>query len=71
MKNHGPKNTLSWSLCWFGSLILALSVGPFLVLGGGVAFSASAVYLPLTMNQTAPPGPGTRLVVFEGFYNPT
>ena len=36
-----------------------------------VAASPFSRYLPLVVKQPSPPSPATRLVVFEGFYNPT
>ena len=52
-------------------LTLVLSFLPNPAVSGMGASSSHFIYLPLILNQTATPNPGSRLVVFEGFYNTT
>jgi hypothetical protein len=52
-------------------LALVLSLLPNPAVSGMGASSSHFTYLPLILNQTVTPNPGSRLVVFEGFYNTT
>ena len=71
MKKHGFKRNLSLSLLLIFSLILVLSLSPKSTSAEVVAASPFSRYLPLVVSPGSSPGPTTRLVVFEGFYNPT
>ncbi len=71
MKKHGSKKNLFFSLLLIFSLILVLSLSPKSTSAEVVAGSSFLGYLPLVVTPGSPPGPTTRLVVFEGFYNPT
>ena len=71
MKKHGSKKNLSFSLLLIFFLILVLSLSPKSTSAEAVAASSFSRYLPLVVTPGSPPGPTTRLVVFEGFYNPT
>ena len=71
MKKNGFKRNLSWSLLFIFSLTLVLSLSPKSTSAEAVAASSFSRYLPLVVSPGSPPGPTTRLVVFEGFYNPT
>jgi hypothetical protein len=71
MKKNGFKRNLSLFLLLNFSLILALSLSSKSTSAEVVAASSFSRYLPLVVTPGTPPGPTTRLVVFEGFYNPT
>jgi hypothetical protein len=66
MKKHGPLKDLSWLLFLIFFLIPILTLSP-----GAAAAASTKRYLPLVLKEPSTPAPGTRLVVFEGFYNPT
>jgi len=71
MNKQEIKRIFSWSpfLVFFPILVLSLLLNP--AISGVDASSSHFIYLPLMLNQTATPASETRLVVFEGFYNPT
>jgi hypothetical protein len=71
MKKHGSEKNLSFSLALIFFLILVLSLSPKSTSAEVMAASSFSRYLPLVVTPGPPPGPTTRLVVFEGFYNPT
>jgi hypothetical protein len=71
MKKHGSEKNLSFSLALIFSLTLVLSLSSKSTSADVVAASSFSRYLPLVVSPGSPPGPTTRLVVFEGFYNPT
>ncbi len=67
MKKHGFKRNLSLSLLLIFSLILVLSLSPKSTSAEVVAASSFSRYLPLVVKPGSPPGPTTRLVIFEEF----
>jgi hypothetical protein len=69
MKKHVFERYLSLSYLLILTLILSLS--PKSISAEEVAASSALHYLPLVMKQPSTPSPGIRLVLFEGFYNPT
>jgi hypothetical protein len=71
MKRKGIKTVFSWPPCPVFLLILILSFLPNPAVLGVDASSSHLIYLPVILNPTTTPNPGTRLVVFEGFYSPT
>ena len=71
MKENGSKRNLSLFLLLIFSLILVLSLSPKSTSAEVLAASSFSRYLPLVVKPGSPSGPTTRLVVFEGFYNPT
>jgi hypothetical protein len=60
----GSLKDLSWLL------LLIFFLMPILTFSSGEA-APTKRYLPLVVAPGSPPGPTSRLVVFEGFYNPT
>lgn len=71
MKENGSKRNLSLFLLLIFSLVLVLSLSPKSTSAEVLAASSFSRYLPLVVTPGSPPGPTTRLVVFEGFYRPT
>jgi hypothetical protein len=64
MKKHGSLKDLSWLLLLIFFLIPILTLSP-------VAAATTKCYLPLVVKPGSPPGPTTRLVIFESFMNPS
>lgn len=71
MKRHGYIKFLFLPLLLGFSLIPVLSQSSKSASTEAVTASSTLRYLPLVVKQPSTPSPETRLVVFEGFYNPT
>jgi hypothetical protein len=71
MKKHNGEPRFSLILLWFLLLVPVLGLLPKSSPAEGVAVAATKRYLPLLMKPGTPPGPATRLVIFEAFMNPS
>jgi hypothetical protein len=71
MKKRCLRKNPSLSLLLIFFLISILSLSPKSTFAEGVAVASfSRNYLPLIVTPGSPPGPTTRLVIFEEFLNP-